>query len=61
MVHVAEEFPVFPPVIDAAFLRYFFIHLTLETDDIHTVTLLLENNIFPRIEPFQVAVAARRL
>lgn len=30
----------------------------LETDDIHTLTLLLENNIFPQTEPFRVAVAA---
>lgn len=44
--------------IDTTFLRYFFIHLMLETDDIHTLTLLLENNTFPQTEPFRVAVAA---
>ena len=60
-MYVVQAFPVLPQGIDTTFLRYFFIHLMLETDDIHTLTLLLENNIFPRIEPFQVAVAARRL
>lgn len=58
---MVQAFPMSPQGIGTAFLRYFSIHKTLETDDIHAVTLLLENNIFPQTEPFQVAAAACHL